>query len=47
MTVGSRSPIFIVPWPARSLLNCVGCVVTWVGGLRGSIFYVGCVDYVG
>ena len=30
-----------------SLLNCVGCVVTWVRGLRGSIFYVGCVGYVG
>ena len=39
------SPIF-----SPSLLNCVGCVVTWVtwvGGLRGSIFYVGCVGYVG
>ena len=33
-----------------SLLNCMGCVVTcvtWVRGLPGSIFYVGCVGYVG
>ena len=33
-----------------SLLNRVGCVVTWVTwvrGLRGSKFYMGCVGYVG
>ena len=30
-----------------SLLNRVGCVVTWVRGLRGSNFYVGCVSYLG
>ena len=33
-----------------SLLNRVGCVVTWVTwvrGLRGSKFYAGCVGYVG
>ena len=31
----------------QSLLNCVSCVIMWVRGLRGSIFYVGCVGYVG
>ena len=33
-----------------SLLNRVGCVGAWVlrvRGLRGSNFYLGCVDYVG
>ena len=25
----------------------MGCVGPWVRGLRGSIFYVGCVGYVG